>query len=87
VKRNNAEQPIINSYVFIQGRDVRRNPNDFGVQESRSTGYFKSSCIFFFANTSNNHPDDLGTDARSINDIEIQYTYNGTRRTLRHSYG
>jgi hypothetical protein len=93
-KSNSAEQPSILEYSFIQGTDIVRSPADFAVTETRNTGSFKSSCSYLFGGISNDSrtnpvdpPDDLGNDARSVNDVVVRYRYNGQDRTIRHSSG
>ncbi|WP_434994282.1 hypothetical protein [Arthrobacter sp. Ld5] len=94
-KSNSAAQPTILEYTFIQGQDVRRDPSEFYVASTQHTGYFKSSCVYWFVSTSSssdprnpapsNSPNDLGNDARSVNDVIVRFSYNGQERSLRNS--
>jgi hypothetical protein len=91
-RSNDALQPSIDDFVFIQAPRVRRNPRDLAVSESRSTGYFKSSCVKVGINVGSSGVGpgdgsaDLRNDARSVEDVIIEFTYNGVSRTLQHSF-
>lgn len=80
-KSDSAAQPAINDFHFLQIDYQERNPVDFGVQDVNSVGYFKSSCISVGDSRAN-----LGHDPQIITDVVVTFTYNGARRTLRHSY-
>jgi len=98
-KSRNAIQPSITEFKFIQGRNTERDPMDFSVSVPNRrdfTGHFKSSCVFYQfgasgqtngdrINPSDGTINDLGNDARSVNNVIIEFTYEGSFHRISHS--
>jgi hypothetical protein len=82
-----VNQPSINNFVFIQGADHRKDPSDFLVVNTPDNmvnfvGHFKSSCVLVGSTGATG-----SRNADSVTNVEIDFTYNGIQRTLKHSDG
>jgi hypothetical protein len=84
-----AVQPI-NLRCSFNDRD---DPESFGATSQTTTGFYKLSCDHMFARThcvdvvrggATLPEPDLGRDARSVRDVQVQLAYDGQELVLRH---
>jgi hypothetical protein len=75
--------PPITAVEFFRGNGDPIPESVLGAQGVSEPGYRKLSCVYTFVSTGTGRgPADLGNDARSVANVKVTYTWDGTSRTL-----
>lgn len=75
--------PPITAVEFFRGNGNAISQTVLNAQGVNELGYQKVSCLYtYVSHGTGSGAADLGNDARSVANVQITYTWNGTTRTL-----